>query len=512
MQLGKTVAVLFRVFRLVLAQASGQSMLVIITYFMLSFIPAVTTLIMTCLYDQAEQFIHADEEIVLIYSSGLLLVLCYFTKEVLLLINDISQVSLKERVLRALELGIGKKTASLSLIEYEYQENLNLIKRAKRCVERNSFTQAFLSIIMISMNIVGTISLVGVLSTYHIAFIPITVCSVFPFFVARFVRGNAFYYMQVRQSSKVRRLDYYWRLLSDRSSVKEMKVMGFGSYLSSKLLECQRDIDEESWSETKKNALSLLCCDLLRVTGYGSSIGLALFLVSRGEISIGVFGACITALLSAQNQYKAFIIQFGDLPSQAAFCTDFFGFLDLPEQKESETLSLPFEKEISLINVSFRYPESQEDAVRSINLTIPRGAHVAIVGENGSGKTTLVKILLGIYRPTCGEVLIDGRDIESLNSNGFWGNFSMVSQKFMTYALDLRQNILISDVGKEISEDKILTILSDVGLEYLLSKGYSLETIIGREFGGNELSGGERQKLAIARLEKSSQILHVQTL
>lgn len=275
--------------------------------------------------------------------------------------------------------------------------------------------------------------------------------------------------------------------------------MGFGEYMERSLLQCRNEIDQELWKENQKDAASLLICDFIRVAGYGISILLVLHLVSGGSISIGTFGACIVAFLSAQDLCRDFIIQFGDIPTHVAFCSDYFQLLDLEDEANPETRAVKLTREIGFDRVSFSYPGANRMTLDDIVLSLKRGEHVAIVGENGSGKTTLSKLLLGMYEAQAGGIMYDGCLMDSLEKASLWDQFSIVSQNFVTYAMTIRENIAISDTGRAVDDNRIHEVLDDLNLGYLITQDEGLDCMIGREYGGIGLSGGEQQKLAIAR-------------
>lgn len=156
-------------------------------------------------------------------------------------------------------------------------------------------------------------------------------------------------------------------------------------------------------------------------------------------------------------------------------------------------------------NVSFSYPGNDKKVLKNINFSIYPGEKIAVVGENGSGKTTLIKVLLGLYTNYSGKITINDQDIKNFDPVSYKDLFSPVFQDFKLLGIRLRENI---SAFKEKKEEDIKTALEDVGMKEFYQK-HGLNTYLTREFDteGIEISGGESQKLAMARaINKTSDI------
>ena len=158
---------------------------------------------------------------------------------------------------------------------------------------------------------------------------------------------------------------------------------------------------------------------------------------------------------------------------------------------------------ISFKNVSFKYPNSEEFVLKNVNLHIANNEKIAIVGGNGAGKTTLIKIMLGLYFPTEGEVYINGRNSKNIDNEERSNIFSVVFQDFSKFCLTIDENLSLNDCGKAKNKEAF-------GLDKIeqhLSKGR--DSIVGKDYGdGVDLSGGEWQRIAIARaFQKEKEVL-----
>lgn len=153
-------------------------------------------------------------------------------------------------------------------------------------------------------------------------------------------------------------------------------------------------------------------------------------------------------------------------------------------------------KEIRIENLSFTYPGNDKPSLEDINLTIKPYEKIALVGYNGAGKTTLTNLLLRLYDPTAGAILIDGQDIREVTVDSHRDRFAAVFQDFRLFSLNVGENV---SLDKDYDKERVLTALSHSGFGKKLKSGTETELL--REFDdeGVMLSGGESQKIAIAR-------------
>jgi ATP-binding cassette, subfamily B, bacterial PglK len=168
----------------------------------------------------------------------------------------------------------------------------------------------------------------------------------------------------------------------------------------------------------------------------------------------------------------------------------------------------PFERALVLEEVSYRYAGAGKPAINGVSLTIPKGHWIGIIGPTGAGKTTLIDLLLGLFVPTAGRILIDGRDLQD-DVPGWQGNIGYVPQDI--YLLDdtIRRNVAFGLPDREIDDARVWQALRGAQIERLvqaLPDGLNAKT--GER--GERLSGGERQRLGIARaLYRDPQVLVV---
>jgi ATP-binding cassette subfamily C protein len=190
---------------------------------------------------------------------------------------------------------------------------------------------------------------------------------------------------------------------------------------------------------------------------------------------------------------------------------DFRKFIEQSEEETSDSLPLPMGPyEIEFRGVSFRYPGSDIDIYKKLNLKIPMGQRLAIVGHNGAGKTTFVKLLCRLYDVTEGEILLNGINIKCFNKEEYLRLFSAVFQEIKILAFSAGENIALEE-KENIDTDRLNQALEQAGVaEKIASLANGADTSLLKflDDEGVELSGGENQKISIARaLYKDGPIL-----
>lgn len=175
-------------------------------------------------------------------------------------------------------------------------------------------------------------------------------------------------------------------------------------------------------------------------------------------------------------------------------------FPKLSPRKDKE-LSKKLERPTIVIeDLSFRYPNSEKDALSRINLTIPYGQNIALIGENGAGKTTLVKLLLRVYDPPEGKIRINGIDLKEIPEQILFHIYSTLFQSYGKFYLTIRENMEMA-AGKKLSDEEYIYALKlSNAWNYIQRLPGQLDQQLGPTYTyGTDLSGGQWQQLAIGR-------------
>ena len=228
------------------------------------------------------------------------------------------------------------------------------------------------------------------------------------------------------------------------------------------------------------------------------------FRVTYGNVSdVSSYVAMITAMSFSTNQLKAAVENRIYIFNESKLFENLEEFLE-QDRKPKEEKIIPYEIEsVEFRNVTFTYPGAKTPTLNNISFKWRKGEKLAIVGYNGAGKTTLIKLLMGLYPVTEGQILVNGIDIKDIDLDAYRDRFGTVFQDLQVFAMTLAENVLMRRPAGEEDYEKVRKALQDAQFDCEhrgLTKG--LDTVISREFDeeGFVPSGGQAQKIAIARV------------
>ena len=303
-----------------------------------------------------------------------------------------------------------------------------------------------------------------------------------------------------------RRADYLKNVILSREAAEERSLFGYTEDVNRRWLERDEQSRRIEQKTLKEQFIRMKASSIITALLSLSIIAILLFPYARGELSSGMFISLVTATLSLvqmmswqlSSTTNTFAKNMEYLRDLTKFCalTETDGALDPPVSAESVNFGT-----ITFQNVSFRYPGTEKDILRNLNLTLEPGRHYAIVGVNGAGKTTLTKLLTGLYDNFEGEILIGGRSIRDFTQAQLKAMFGVVYQDFARYYIKVADNIALGNV-LSYDEAKIREAAQFIGIDEAirqLPQGY--DTYLGKiHEGGVDISGGQWQRLAIARI------------
>lgn len=222
-----------------------------------------------------------------------------------------------------------------------------------------------------------------------------------------------------------------------------------------------------------------------------------------GAFGLGSVTQYVASITKVSGGMSSFVSTLGDMRNNAPFLELTFEFLDIPNNMYQGSLTVEKRNdrkyEVEFRNVSFKYPGSENYALRNVNMKFEIGKCLAVVGMNGSGKTTFIKLLCRLYDPTEGEILLNGIDIRKYNYAEYMNIFSVVFQDFKLFSLTLGENVAS---GSNIDREKVIDCLNKAGFGGRLAEmpnGIDTYLYTDYEKDGVNVSGGEAQKIAIAR-------------
>lgn len=389
---------------------------------------------------------------------------------------------------------INNKTTRIPLKSYEYSDfykDIDLASSASR--ELRFMTMMFSSEILLYF--FQFIAVSGILCTFHPLLVLLSFLAVLPDIFAKIVKADREYLLENEIESTLLRKRYYESVLTTPKNIKEIRVYQNKNFFYELWNREREEFNRKNWELKKKNSLADLLNQIFNILTIAAIYGITIWLTLRGAISVGAFAAS----LGAVNTLK---FNFGRICNLAVFSFQcglkgkyYYKVLDYEERVGIEKNDVTIREGMHCENVGFSYVPNKE-VLKEISFVIHPGEKVAVVGENGSGKSTLVKIMLGLFQPDTGAVYYGYDRINDIKEECIYRENSAVFQDFCKYALTLWENVAISDMGKKTDRKKIQELLKAVSFHF---GEIALDTGLVREFGGMELSGGNWQKLAIAR-------------
>ena len=221
------------------------------------------------------------------------------------------------------------------------------------------------------------------------------------------------------------------------------------------------------------------------------------YAVLNSNLSVGAIVTVISLLGKAYEPIAIFNVEYIDYKLNKVTVKKYIELLDIKDDYALNNGKEIYDIKGNIVfnKVSFSYNDSK-NLIDSLNIKIDSNSKVAFVGESGSGKSTIIKLIMGFIKYNSGNILIDGNELSSLNLNTLYNNIIYVSQEAPIFDGTLRENLIFD---KDISDDKIIEVLKIVCLEKFFDRlENGLDTELGEK--GIRMSGGERQRVALARL------------
>lgn len=373
----------------------------------------------------------------------------------------------------------------------------NMFWRAKDAIYQDRIMSVFMTVFNIVPIIIQLIGTMIVLYSYSWILVLLAFLSVFPSAIISFWIGRKEYNFSIEQTQTSRLSSYLWEIMTKKETIRENRIYGFLDYIKKYFFSVQQKVLKARKKLLIKEDAGRSLAELLKNALYIVALILAVGLVSQNVITVGMFAACIGVFSTMQGSASNLFSYFSQIDNICNYANDYYDFLNLPKDKSGTSKLENGIKSIELKNVSYSYNNNQKFAVENVDLKIERGNLIVIVGENGSGKTTLSKLIMGLYKPQFGSLLVNGIPQSEIQNTSYLHYFSIAIQDFERYAIPLSDNIIISDIANRTQDlDEFFTMCDLTDVKERLG-GY--DAMLGIEFGDADLSGGEWQRVALAR-------------
>lgn len=416
-------------------------------------------------------------------------------------------LSLCQSLLRA-QLGqrvnvmILEKALTLELRHFEDSEFYDKLTQARR--EASSRP---LSLVMRTFGLVQNVISLLSFGVLLVRFSPWTVVALLlaglpPFIAETKFSGDAFRLFRWR-SPESRMQMYLETVLAREEHAKEVRLFGLGA----RFLQRYRDIflglyGQDRALSIRRDTWGFLLGLLATMTLYAAYVWIALAAV-RGTITLGQMTMYLLLFRQGQSAVAAMLVAVGGMYEDNLYLSTLYDYLETPvappagdaRRGPNPGAGITFE------HVSFTYPGTHEPTLQDINLQLPPGSSLALVGENGSGKTTLIKLLTRLYAPTSGRICFEGLDLREWDEVSLRERIGVIFQDFAHYQMRVGENVGVGD--EPHFEDQVRwRVAAEKGraAEFIDELPLGYQTQLGKWFrDGRELSGGQWQKIALSR-------------
>ena len=410
---------------------------------------------------------------------------------------------LADKFTRYISIRIMEHASRLDLTSYEDPLFHDKLERARvQGTDRIGMIQSTGRLVQ---EIVTTASLAASICLFSPWILVTLIVCVVPGFLAETHFAFLGYSLSFEQTPARREMEYFRILGGSKESVKELKLFGLGSFLVDRYTELCDRVHHETIGLAKRRLLIGLPLALLGALGYYGTYAFAIHQTVSGLITLGTLTFLAGAIAGASTNIQAVFSTFSSIADQALFLTDLLEFFAVQPKVFSRPNALlaprPIRRGFEFKNVSFSYPGSSRLLLNNINFRLEPSERIALVGKNGQGKTTLVKLLTRLYDVSSGQILLDGVDIRDYDLDDLWKEIGVIFQDFVRYEMTSSENIAIGRIEERNNPLRIrAAAMKSLAEEVIWQLPKRYDQLLGSRFkGGVDLSGGEWQRMALAR-------------
>ncbi|MEK3877004.1 ABC transporter ATP-binding protein [Paenibacillus sp. FSL M7-0420] len=360
-------------------------------------------------------------------------------------------------------------------------------------------------------NITSLFGIIGILVFLKPSVVMLCLISAVPMFYISIRILNKWFNVFNERVEQNRFIRHLKTILVTNNYVKELKISRSDQFLTKTILEIMQKYITEDKRIRKRFLIENSFVDIVdNSLMYIIKVFVVIICVNN-RLTIGSLTMYVTAVDNLKNTVSNILSLISMAYENCLYMQSIFQLLEIPEEKQDMKKEFPVTfKRIEFRNVTFKYPGSNYYALKNINIVLNAGYAYALVGLNGSGKTTLIKMLLNLYQPTEGDILVDGININEYNRSTLFRHVAAVFQDFIQYPFDVKTNIGLGNLEEVDNLDQIMDAAKKTGADEFISQlPEKYETRLKKEWSGSvDLSLGQWQKLAITRaLMKPSAIL-----
>jgi len=389
-------------------------------------------------------------------------------------------------------------------VQYKYINNYDDFREKVEAIKARSgelVAQSMQQIIGCIQKFIAFISLLLLLLEVDIWIVLALIVATIPAILLAYYQKDEEYIQHSMQIKDRAFMMHYFNENVQPEPMNEVRFLGLSEYIKKKWKTAGDKFVLEKNAMTKKHVIYNSIADFFR-NGVFIVVLIIIWkqIFTNPSVGLGLFLMVMTSASQFQKVATELFVVTAQIIGNIRYMEDFFSLEDLDKEAEKKNLAMIEKPDIVFSNVNFSYPNSTYQVLKDINISIPFGQKVAIVGENGSGKSTFVNLLCGMYDSFSGDICLNGKSIKE-NVADVREILSVAFQDFGRYEDTIRYNVKVSDLNKNTSDEEIIKLLKEAGAyDVLLKQNKGLDEVLGTfSEKTNNLSGGEWQKIALAR-------------
>ena len=396
-----------------------------------------------------------------------------------------------------------RHAATLDLFQFEDATFYDKLERART---QTAGRTALMSMVLSQgQDLLTVVFLATGLTVFNPWLLLILVVAVIPSFIGEAKFNQESYSLSRSWTPERREIDYLRYIGASNETAKEIKIFGLEDFIANRFKTISDRYFKVNRSLALKRATWGALFSSLGTVSYYVAYLVVIGQTVAGQITLGTLTFLAGSFARLQGLLQGIVSRFSRIAETSLYLQDLFDFLELKPFSENHTgkkqVPRPLTTGFRFENVGFKYPDTENWALRHLTFDLKPGEKLALVGENGAGKTTLVKLLAHLYEPSEGRILLDGVDLCDYDPEDLRREIGIIFQDYVRFMFTAGENIAIGNIAAEKNqpriEDSAHKSLADTVINPLPHK---YEQMLGKRFsGGVELSGGQWQKVALAR-------------
>ncbi len=496
----RLLQILIGALRLVWASARGPTAFSLGLVILQGLLPLASLLVLKALVDSIASRQDWHHVLIWLVLAGTAALLSSVLRSVSEWAQEIQAARVTEHVFRVLH----TQSIALDLQYYEdtsYQDNLHRaqleaphrptsIVNGLVAAAQNALALGGITVLLLSFNwLIGLLLLAAAIPTA----------------LARLIYARRAFELEEANTPKERKAWYHHWLLTSLRGAAELRLLDIGNLFAARADEFRRQVSQARLQLSRKRLFLDAGGQVLSTAAVFGALSFIAYQSLAGIITVGALVMYFQAFHTGVGSMQSLLRGLAGLYEDSLFLANFDRFIRLEPKVTCprRPVAAPTRicEGISFKNVSFSYPGCSRPVLEGIDLHIPAGKIVALIGENGAGKSTLVKLLARLYDPTEGRIQVDGIDLRDFDPAEWRHRLSVVLQDYTRYPVTARENIWLGDVRASDGDGAVIEAAKRAGADRVIDRlSARYETVLGREFDdGSEISVGEWQKVVLAR-------------